>query len=187
MRIDSSVAFIPLGSAFSLVGGAGVGLPTNPIDLLGAGVGVPPPNIIGVQSLLFGTDFGIGLYKQTIRIFLNSTPTILGVGAQLNIQLQMAPDAGTPTYQPGAWQIIGETGYMTTAQLVAAQVGKLQQPIRLEWPPNFPAGLNPRFARLMFQPLAATAFTAGTVNAAFPTVIPDDYSEKFAQKNFTVA
>ena|SRR5271154_2877307 len=188
MRSDAQLAFIAIGGpGFSLVGGAGVALPTNPLDLLGYGAGVAPNSIIGTQTAVFGTDFGVGRYVPHIAIFLSPTPTILGVGSQLNIQLQVAPDAGTPTYQPGTWQTITETGYLTTAQLVAAQTGAKQQPIRIDFVPNFPANENPRFMRLVFQPLTATSFTAGSVASAIITPVRDDYSVKFAQRNYSVA
>ncbi len=189
MRIDSQLSFVPLGANMSLVGGAGIAIPSlNVIDLLGQGVGTAPQGIIG-NVATFGTDFGIDPRKQEIAIFLNSVPTIASANAaQLNIQLQLAPDLGAAGgFQPGAYQTIGETGFMTVAQLVAAQTGAKQQPIRLDWAPNFPANLNPRFARLNFALLAATNFTAGLVYAAIITTVRDDLANKFAAKNFTVS
>jgi len=189
MRSDATLAFVPIGGpGLSLVAGAGVAIPSTVLDLLGVGVGVAPPSIIGTQSLLFGTDFGVGRYVPHIAIFLSPTPIITtATAASLNCQLQMAPDLGTPTYQPGAWQTIAETGPMTLAQLVAAQAGAKQQPIRMDFVPNFPAGLNPRYARLNFATAAGTSFTAGSIASAIITPVRDDLSNKFAQRNYSVA
>ena len=61
MRLDALASFLPWnGGSQTLVGGAGVDVVIGDIiDLLGVGVGVAPPNIIG-NVTLFGTDFGIG-------------------------------------------------------------------------------------------------------------------------------
>jgi hypothetical protein len=187
MRVDASVAFVPLGGNLSLVAPVGQNVASNTLDLLGAGVGVAPPNIIG-NAATFGTDFGVGMVDNEIAIFLASTPAIAGAGATLNVALQGAPDLGAGgNYQPGAWQTIVETSALTLAQLIAAQTGPKQQPIRMDWPPNWPANLNPRFMRLLFQMNAANAFTAGSVYGAIVTPVRDDYAVKFQPRNYTVA
>lgn len=188
MRIDATVSWLPVGGpGMTLVGGAGISLPSPVLDLLGQGVGTAPAEIIG-NVTTWGTDFGIDPRKQTIGIFLASAPTIASLNAAtLNIALQMAPDLGAAGgYLPGVYQTIGETGPMTVAQLVAAQTGVNQQPIRLDWPPNFPMNLNPRFSRLLFQVPAATNFSAGTIAAAFPTTVRDDQANRFAARNYSV-
>lgn len=189
MRIDSQLTFVPLGGNQSFAGALGAAIPSvNIIDLLGVGVGIAPPNIIGNASV-FGTDVGVGGDKQVIQVNLNAALAIASAsGATLNIALQAAPDTGAAGgFVPGAWQTIGETGAMTLAQLQAAAVGALAQPIRLEWPPNFPANLNPRFVRLLFQVPAATQFDAGQIAAAFITRTRDDYSVKFQPRNYAVS
>lgn len=191
MRADATLSLVPIGGpGFSLVGGAGVALPTPALDLLGYGVGVnPSASIIGTQRATFGTDFGIGRYLPHLAIFLAPTPTIAtATAATLNVQFQMATDSGAAGgYLPGAWQTVVETGPMTLAQLVAAQTGANAQPIRIDWPPNFPQNLNPRFARINFVPAAATSFTAGLVGSAIITTVRDDYAVRFAQRNYSVA
>ena len=59
MLIDSLVSFLTPGFPLSVVGAAGVAIPSNVIDLLGLGVGTTPPSIIGNRTL-FGMDPGIG-------------------------------------------------------------------------------------------------------------------------------
>lgn len=180
MRIDASLSFVPIGANFSLVGAAGVSIPSPvTIDLLGVGVGMAPPNIIGTVAL-FGTDLGIGGKKQTIEVLIG-TALASGNAATLNTALQLAPDTGAAgNYQPGTWQTVGETGADTVAQLPANTI------LRLEWPPVFPATLRPRFARLLFQVPAGTNFSAGTINSAFVTLVRDDLANRQASGNYTV-
>lgn len=189
MRIDSQLSWVPVGGpAFSLVAGAGVSVPSPIVlDLLGQGVGTAPQEIIG-NSALFGTDFGVGARKQTIEILPSATPAFAsGTVATLNVALQLAPDTGVGGgYLPGVYQTITETGPMTLAQLLALQAAATQGVIRMDWPPNFPANLNPRYARLLFQVPAATFFTAGAIAAAFITTVRDDQANRFAQRNFAV-
>jgi hypothetical protein len=181
MRLDAQLAFVPLGAPLSIVAGAGVAVPsTNTIDILGAGVGVAPPSIFGTATL-FGADWGIGTFRPEIEMTVGTAFTTAN-SATLNVQLQAAPDAGTPTYQPGTWQTIGETGTITAAQLTAnAQIA------RLPFLPIFPITTRPRFYRLNFVPAAGTNFTAGTIAFALVTVIRDDLSQKFQPKNYVVA
>lgn len=180
MRIDSTLTFLPLGSAFSLVGGAGMNLPLpNVIDLLGVGVGQAPPSIIG-NATLFGEDVGVGGDKQVIQATIGTAVTTADA-CTLNLALQVAPDLGVAGgYQPGTWQTINETGPMTAAQLTAGQV------IRMDWAPVFPPTLRPRFVRLLAQVPAAEVFTAGTLSNAFVTRVRDDQSNKQAAANYVV-
>lgn len=188
MRTDAQLAFVPIGGNLSMVGGAGVAIPSNVLDLLGQGVGTAPANIIGTASV-FGEDPGVGRYKPEINIALAAAPAFASANAAtLNVQFQGAEDQGAAgNYQPGAWQTFVETGYLTLAQLQALQSGANAGPIRLDWPPAFPANFAPRYIRLNFQPLAATNFTAGLVASALVVTVRDDQSNKFAAKNFVVA
>lgn len=190
MRVDASLTFVPLGGNQSLVAGAGVDIASvNVIDLLGLGVGVTADSqnvVIGTPAgALFGTDFGVGGDKQVIQINLGTTALTGTASSTLNVALQMAPDDGTGN--PGTYQTIAETGEMTLAQLQALQVQATAGPIRMDWPPNFPADLNPRFARLLFILPAGENFTAGEIYGAFITPVRDDTANKFARKNFVVA
>jgi hypothetical protein len=181
MRIESLLSFVPIGAPLSLVGGAGVAIPSNVIDLLGAGVGVAPPSIIG-NAALFGTDLGIGQFRPEINAIIG-TALVTANAATLNAALQAAPDTGAAGgYVPGAYQTLVETGPLTAAQLAANTVFA-----RFPFLPVFPATLRPRFLRLLFSPAAATNFTAGTVAAALVTVVRDDQANKQAAKNFSVS
>jgi hypothetical protein len=186
MRSDALLAFVPLGSPLSLVGGAGVAIPSpNVIDLLGAGVGVAPPSIIG-NAALFGTDMGIGGARPELEVAIGTAVTT-GNSATLNVALQAAADQGAAgNYQPGTWQTIVETGGMAVANLTAGQVIA-----RFPWLPVFPSTLRPRFLRLLFSPIksdgTAVNFTAGTIAFALVTTVRDDLANKQAAKNYSVA
>ena len=196
MRVDAQLSFVPIGGNLSLVGAAGVGIPsTNTIDLLDQGVGTAPQNIIGdtpatgFNSGNFGTDVGIGRYRAEVEVVLNSAITLTtGTAATLNIEFQGAEDTGAAgNYQPGAWQTFVETGPITLAQLNASIATATQIPIaRFTFPPAFPANFAPRYLRLLFQPAAGTDFTAGQVACAIVTTVRDDQANKFAAKNFVV-
>lgn len=181
MLLDSLMNFVPVGFNQSLVGAAGVAIPSvNTYDILGVGVGQAPPNIIGNVNI-FGSDTGIGDQRPLVEVLMGIA-AVTANSATLNIAFQGAPDTGLAGgYQPGTWQTFVETGPLTAAQLIAG--AKLA---RFDWPPAFPEGLNPRYLRLLFQVLAATNFTAGTISAAIVTMARDDQANKFAAKNFTV-
>lgn len=182
MRLDSSISFVPLGSPLSLVAAAGVDIAsTNIVDILGAGVGVAPPSIIGTASV-FGSDMGIGDNRPLLDVVIG-TALATGTSATLNVALQGAIDSGSAGgYLPGTWQTFVETGEITAAQGVAnARIA------RFDWPPAFPETLRPRFYRLLFQVPAATLFTAGTIAFALVTMARDDQANKYASKNFAVA
>ena len=181
MILDASLAFVPLGSPLSLVAGSGVDVASNTIDLLGAGVGVAPPSIIGNVSLFGAPDaMGVGGVRPELNVVVG-TAFVTGSSATLNAALQAAPDTAV-TYQPGTWQTIVETGELTAAQLLANTVI-----FRCPWLPPFPANLRPRYLRLLFQVPAGTTFTAGTIASAVPTLVRDDQFNKYAAKNFTVS
>lgn len=180
MISDALLNLVPINGNLSLVGGAGVAIPSpGIIDLLGSGVGTPSPNIIG-NATLFGEDVGIGGKRPELNVVIG-TALASGNAATLNVALQAAPDTAG-THQPGAWQTIGETGPITVAQGTAGQIVA-----RFPFLPAFPANLNARYIRLLFSPAAATNFTAGTIASATVTMVRDDQANKYAASNFKVA
>lgn len=180
MFTDASLAFVGIGAPLSLVAGAGVATRSGIIDLLGAGVGVAPPSIIGTTAL-FGAPAAMGISPRPELVVNVGTAAASANGATLNVQLQAAPDTGAGgNYQPGAWQTLIETGALTVAQLAA-----LTEIARFPWVPPFPENLRPRFLSLNFVVLAATNFSALTIANALVTTMRDDYFAKNAAKNFT--
>lgn len=178
MITDALVNFLPIGTNLAILG---VDLPSNIYDILGDGVGVAPTNIIGNRTL-FGSDVGIGGVKPQVDVGIG-TAFVTANAATLNIAFQGAPDLGVAgNYQPGAWQTLVETGPMTAAQLTAAQVVG-----RFDFPPAFPANLNARYLRLLFDVATGTAFTAGTIAFAIVTMVRDDQANRFAARNYSVA
>ena len=187
MITDALVAFVPIGGNLSLVAGAGIAIPsTNIIDLLGAGVGVAPPNIIGTRSV-FGTDEGVGGKRPELNVTIGTALTG-AAGQLLKVALQGAVDLGAGgNYQPGTWVDIVSQDGITLANATAGAVI-----LRSPFLPTMPPGLMPRFLRLLFSPMTATAlpsgsFTAGTIASALVTMVRDDQANKFAAKNFAVA
>jgi len=182
MMTDSQLNFVPVGSNLSCVGATGASFPGPVvIDLLGSGVGTAPQNFIGTRTL-FGEDPSIGGIKIQIEAivgtaFVNSTGT-----PTLNMQFQGAPDTGSGgSYLPGTYTTYAETGPISTANLTAGQV------IRLDWPAVFPEGATlPRYLQLNFATPSGTNYSAGTINSAITTMVRDDQTNKFAAKNFTV-
>lgn len=172
MITDSLVNFIPIGTNLPILGAA---VRSNVYDILGSGPGTPPANIIGNRTI-FSSDLGIGGKRAQLEVLLGAA---FVSGASLNVAFQAAPDLGTPTFQPGAWTTLVETGAILTANLTAAQVLA-----RFDWPPAFPAGLSARYLSLLFTPVGV--FTAGTINGAPVTMVRDDQANKFATKNFNV-
>lgn len=189
MLIDSLLSFIPIGGNLSLVGGAGVDIRSAVIDLLGPGAGVAPSNIIGNVTLFGAPDaMGVGGLRPELNVSIGRALVSAG-GARLNVALQAAPDLGTPTYQPGTWQTLGESGPITVAQAIANTVVA-----RLPWLPPFPANLRPRFLSLLFSPLPTIAapgtplaFSDGTISSALVVPCRDDQFNRFAAKNYSVA
>ena len=180
MEIDGLLQFVPFGAPLSLANtAAGAGIASNVIDLIGAGVGVAPPNIIGTRSV-FGTDFGIGRQKTQL-LCTTGTAFTTGSAATLNILFQGAVDQGAGGgYQPGTWITLVESGYMS-----AANLGASKTVARFDYPPSFPFGTLPRYLRLLFQILTGTTFTAGTIAFAMPTTARDDVN--FGARNFSAA
>jgi len=182
MITDALLSFVPIGSPLSLVAAAGVNIPSlNIIDLSGAGFGVTPPSIWGTTNS-FGQADAMGVGERPELAIAIGTALTTANSATLNAALQAAADNGSN--QPGTWQTIGESGAQTVANLIANTVF-----CRLPWLPPFPAGLRPRFLRLLFQVPSATNFTAGTISSAL--VVPpggrDDTFAKFQPKNYVVS
>ncbi len=190
MRLDSSLAFVPLNANQSIVAGLGISVPSlNTIDMLGLGVGVSPGLqsggqqnvIIGSEATNFGTDQGIGGFRPELEVVVG-TAFATSDSCTLNVQFQAAADAGSPTWLPSTWDTIAETGPIAVANLTANTVIA-----RFPYLPAFPAGLRPRFLRLNFAVPAAEQFTAGTILCAIVTLVRDDQANKFASRNYTVA
>lgn len=163
MLIDALVSFVPPGGTLSLVGGAGALIPApNVIDLLGLGVGVAPTNIIGRPSTVtFGSDPGIGWPRAQCSIYM-ATALTTASAATVNVMYQGAEDTGSGGgYLPGPWQTIVESGYLAATRGDA--IGELLW--QFDFEPVVPLNFRPRFLRLAFQVLAATTFTAGSVQA----------------------
>lgn len=178
MRSDSQLAFVPIGTPLSIVAGAGVDVASTVIDLLGVGVGVAPPSIIGNVSV-FGTDFGIGGDRPLLDVVVGTAFTTSNA-ATLNVAMQAAADDGT--YNPGSYSTLVETGEIAVSSLTAnARIA------RFDWPPAWPEGLRPRFVRLLFQIPAGTNMDTGTIAFALVTTARDDQANKYAAKNFVAA
>lgn len=181
MLVDALVSFIPPGAPLSLVGGAGVAIPSPVIDLLGLGQGIDPAtaDIIG-NATLWGTDLGIGELKLQTEVLITTALTANVGTPTLNVAFQGAPDAGTPTFLPGAWTTLVETGPIALANL-----GLGKAIARFDFPPAVPVNFRPRFIRLLFSPAAGTSFAAGTVLAPVTTV-RDDWAIAFQPRNYAV-
>lgn len=172
MITDAPVNFIPIGTNLPILGAA---VRSNVYDILGSGAGTAPANIIGTRTI-FSSDLGIGGKRPQMEVLLGAT--FVG-GTSLNVAFQAAPDLGTPTYQPGAWTTLVETGAILTANLTLGQVLA-----RFDWPSAFPASLSARYLSLLFTPVGV--FTAGNINGAPVTMVRDDQANKFAARNFNV-
>jgi hypothetical protein len=190
MRLDSALAFVPLNYNQSIVAGLGISVPSiNTIDMLGLGVGVSPGSqtggsggvIIGSEATNFGTDQGIGGFRPELEVVVG-TAFATSDACTLNVQLQAAADAGSPTWLPLTWDTIVETGPIAVANLTANTVIA-----RFPYLPAFPANLRPRFLRLNFAVPAAEQFTAGTILCAVVTLVRDDQANRFASRNYSVA
>jgi hypothetical protein len=121
---------------------------------------------------------GVGGARPELNVTLG--PLAWVSGTSLNVALQGAPDAGTPTFQPGTFTTYAETGLILTAALLANTVIA-----RFPWLPPFPANQRPRFLRLLFTP--AGTFTVGTIASALVTTVRDDQFNKYAANNYKVA
>lgn len=183
MITDALLNFVAPGASLSLVGVASTPSPLI-IDLLGLGAGVSPTpeDIIGNTTLWGDPDAaGTSGFHPEINIGLGSVAFTTGGAATLNVALQGAPDAGTPTFQPGTWVTYIETGVIAIANLTANAAIKL--PFHLPFPPN----ARPRFLRLLFQIPAANTFTAGSIASALVTTLRDDYFAKYSPNNYVAA
>ena len=176
MILDSQLSFVPLGSPLT-VAGVAVASP-NVIDLLGQGVGTAPVSIFGTPTVFGAPDaMGVGGPRPELNITVG---TAFSGGTNLNVALQAAADAGTPTYQPSTWNTLAESGTILTANLTANTVI-----FRIPWLPPFPANLRPRYLRLLFTP--SGTFTLGNISSAVVVPVRDDQFNKYAAHNYTVA
>ena len=185
MRLDASLAFVPVGSPLSLVGGLGVSFASpNTIDLLGTGVGTAPTSIFG-QSAVYGAAdaMGVGEKRVEMAVATGSADFVTGDSATLTIAMQGAVDTGSGGgYLPGTWQTFDQSPAMTAAQLTANTVV-----FRFPWLPPFPFNFRPRFLRMYFVIPASTQFTTASIAYALPSLGRDDYSAQNVPKNYTVA
>lgn len=178
MILDSQLSFVPIGGNLAILGAA---VPSsNTIDLLGEGVGVAPSSIIGTPTV-FGSPDAMGVGGARPELNITTGAAAFAGGTSLNVALQAAIDSGAGGgYLPGTWNTLAETGAILTANLTAQLVIA-----RFPWLPPFPAGLRPRFLRLLFTPVGT--FTAGVIASALVTTVRDDEFNKYAAKNYSVA
>ncbi len=182
MLLDALLSLVPIGGNLSLAAGPGIAIPsTNILDLLGQGAGNAPANIFG-NAATFGEDPGVGRLRPELVCGIGAA-AVTANGATLNFALQYAPDTGLGGgYQPGAWQTVAETG-----PLAAAQLGAGTRIARFPWLPAVPDGARVRFIRGLFQVSAGGSFTAGTISYCGVTMGRDDFSQKQAARNYSVA
>lgn len=179
MMLDSQLILVPTSTPLVMSLATAGSVQTPVLDLLGQGPGTAPFNIIG-NVTLFGTDFGVGKQQAELIASVGAAFTT-GNSATLTAQFQLAPDLGTPTYQPGTWATIIEQPGITAAQLIANAIFA-----RFDWPPVFPLTSRPRFMRLNFVAAASTAFTAGSIGFAAVVLVRDDQSNRQAANNYAV-
>ncbi len=170
MITDALVNFTPVAVTPTVA----ADYPSAVIDILGSGVGTAPANIIGNRAL-FGSDVGIGGVRPQIECLV--TAAFVG-GTSVQVKFQAAPDVAG-THIPTTWTTLVETAAILTASLTLGQVLA-----RFDYPPAFPAGLNPRYLRLLFTSLGT--FSLGSIIAP-TTMVRDDQANKFAANNFVVA
>lgn len=184
MRLDASIAFVPVGAPLSIVGATGSTFTSLIIDLLGTGAGTAPSGSIFGNTTVYGSADGGGVGTNRIEMAVAvGTAFTTSNSATLNAQLQGAVDSGSSgNYQPGTWNTFVETGAIAAANLTANTVI-----MRFPWLPPFPFNLRPRFLRLSFVTPASTAFTAGTIAYAVPSTGRDDYSAAYSARNYIVA
>lgn len=178
MLIDSLVSFQQ--APLSVVAGAGVDIASGIIDLLGLGVGVEPENIIGNRTV-FGTDPGIGWPRAQAQIMI-TTALVTANGATMNFAYQGAVDAGAPTYLPGTWQTIVESGEIAVTDMDA--IGDIAW--QFDFEPTHPLNFMPRFLRVLAQVPAGTTFSAGGIMIPVTTGL-DQQKNRFTPKNFSVS
>lgn len=178
MLQDALVGFTTPGAALSVVAGAGVGIRSNIYDILGLGVGVAPSSAdwIGNRTA-FGSDLGIGSPRLKTEVLV-AVALATANAATMNIKFQASPEDAT-THLPSGWVTLVETGEIAVTALDA--IGDIAA--RFDFPPAFPANLNPRFLSILLQPAAGTNFSAGSVQIPV-TETRDDNAVKFASRNF---
>lgn len=141
---------------------------TNIFDTAGVGSGIAPPDRFGTATL-FGQDIGGGgplASPPTLGVRVGTAFTAAGA-ATLQVQLQSAVDAGTPTYAPGTWDTIDETDTLAVALLTAGQwLAQFVVPLR------YPGQGLPRFYRLNYI-IATGPMLTGTINAFIATGLDD--------------
>jgi len=179
---DSATAFVQPNSAFSLIGVAGSDLQIgNVVDLMGVGVGVAPPNIIGNRSL-YGVDPGIG-FKPVVEInILAGLAT--GNAMTAEFAIQYAPDTGSAGgYLPGTWENASTTGPKAVSEYPAGTQ------IRMDLPPAPPDQQlpPPRYIRAVLVGEAAKNLNAGTVQFAGIVMSRTDPVNKNAPNNYVQA
>jgi hypothetical protein len=132
------------------------------IDLMGVGVGSPPPNYFGVQDAVFGEDVGIGDgVSPPVVVCIVGTTFTTSDAATLTVQFQESVDsgaAGTPPYSPNAWVTVLQTGAIAVANLTSGT--KIAE---FTVPPRAPGQAFPRFIRLFYSIPSTLSFTAGTI------------------------
>lgn len=179
MITDTKLSFILPTAPVSLVGITSVRSPLI-IDLMGVGVGLAPPNIIG-NANIFATDPGVTDHPPQIDVSVGTAATT-GTAATLNVQFQGAPDTGAGGgYQPGTWTTIAETGPIAVGVLASGAIIA-----RFPFMP-FPITPLPRYLSLNFVVAAGTSFTAGSIAFAIITWVRDDNANKYATNNYVVA
>lgn len=181
MQTDALTNFVQPGAVpVTAVGPAGAIVQIGQtLDLLGPGVGVAPPGVIG-NTTLWGHDPGIGRVKPEIQITVG-TAFATGNAATGEFVIQYAPDTGAAGgYQPGTWEDAETTGFKAVGVFSANQV------VRMDLPPTPPSTPTPRFTRLIMRPAPATNFSAGTVSFAGLTMVRDDQANKQAPSNYVV-
>lgn len=177
MFSDALVTFVPQQTGLSLVGVASAR--SQIYDFAGVGAGNAPPNIFGNTALFGQPDAaGVGSFRPELAIATGAA-AFVGVGVSMNIQLQIAADAGTPTYQPSVWTTITESGPIVVGSLTAR---------KFIWPqPWIPAWLvtRPRFISLNFV-MTGGQFTTGAIGFAWVVMGRDDLTNQQVPRNYAV-
>lgn len=182
---DALTCFVQPGGAASLVGAASATVQIGAVlDLLGVGVGMAPPSIIGVNRLnsLYGVDPGSGKGKPEIEVTFSTAPA--AASGTFAYAVQYAPDTGAAGgYQPGTW----ETAYQTAAAAVTEYTAS--NAVRMDVPPSPPGTPQPRFVRMVMVPSSGALMTAGVVNFAGIVMArgSDILSAQNMPSNYTVA
>ncbi len=137
------------------------------IDVSGAGVGNPAPQIFGVQSTVFGEDIGGGgpaASSPQLGVSVGTAFTASG-SATLQIQLQAAIDDGTNN--PSTWRTIAQTDTIAKALLTAGQ-----WLARFNVPNKYPGQGFPRFYRCNYV-VATGPMLTGSLYADISTGLDD--------------